>query len=139
MANVGLQSALVTAQSIRLQQGSDDYHQLFNATFGLHRPSNKKARTDAIVERMEGLAEHFIEGDLLLTVSEVTTLVGLSLLVNRQLPENAWDFQFTSRSNVTDDIRITAKLTGCDFVRPVKGLGMFHIRLDISSGDVTEP
>lgn len=139
MVNVGDRAKLVTAQSVRLLQGTDDYHQLFNANFEVTRPSTKKARTDAVVERMEGLAEHFIEGDILITVPEITTLIGMSLLVNRQLPQNAWDLQFTSRDGTTDTIRITAKLTGLTFVRPAKGLSMFHIRLDISGGDVTEP
>ena len=139
MVNVGDRSKLVTAQSVRLIQGTDDYHQLFNLTMGVTRPSNKRSRTDQIVERMDGLAEHYIEGDILVTVPQVTILLNMSLLAGRQLPQNNWDLKMTSRDTTTDTIRIPAKLTTLLFVRPIKGLQMFHIRLDISGGEVTEP
>lgn len=139
MVNVGDRAKLVTAQSVRLLQGTDDYHQLFNLTLGVTRPSKKKSRTDQIVERMDGLAEHFIECDILVTVPQVTILLNMSLLAGRQLPQNDWDLQMTSRDGTVDTLRIPAKLTELLFVRPIKGLEMFHIRLDISGGEVTEP
>lgn len=139
MVNVGDQAKLVGAQSHRLIQGTDDYHQLYNLSMGLTRPSYKKARTDGEVRRLEGLAEHYIEGQILVTVPQITTLVNMTKLTSGQLPINAWDIQMTSRDNTTDTLRINAKLTSLNFIRPVKGLSLFHIRLDLANGEVTEP
>ena len=138
MVNVGDQAKLVNAQKMRLLQGSNDYHQVINFRFGISYPSRKRARTDGVLKRKEGLGEHYIEGDIALTEAEVTTFVGFATPVSGELPENNWDLKVTARDTSTDTIRIGAKMSQLIFMRPYKGLALFHFKLDTVDTDVTE-
>jgi hypothetical protein len=101
------------------------------------RPSRKRARTDGQVRRMEGTPEHYIEADILITEPQIDTLTTMNIPVSGQIPINPWTIRMTSRSNATSTKTISAKLTSLTFIRPMKGFSLFHIRLDIASGDVT--
>lgn len=137
MVLIGTEAKLVNTQSVRLLQGANDYQQLYNLAVTVTRPSRKKACTDGRIQKLEGLGEHRIEGDLLLTVPEIVTFLGYTALVNRALPINVWTLQFTARDTTTDSISISAKLTTLQFIRPEAGATLYHIILETVDTEVT--
>jgi hypothetical protein len=140
MVDAGEIAETVNAQKVELINTTDSltFKQVFNLRFNISRPSRKRSKSDGSVDRLEGLGEHRIEADILTTIPEITTLVGLANLSSRVLPTKNWDIKFTGKDAATDTIRIAGKLTSLVFVRQEVGYSWYHIVIETEDDSVTE-
>lgn len=136
MVTYGDEIKEVGSQGVTLNQGGNEFRQLYNLAFTITRPSRKKARTDGVLDKLEGLGEHKLECDILLTVPELVILVSFTALVNNSLPVLPWNVVFTAKDGTTDTYGINAKLTTLVFQRQEMGSAIYHLVLETMETEV---
>ena len=93
MANAGEDGEVVNAELVTLTDSTNsrDYGQLFNISFRSDVPIHVRYWTDGTRDTMVDPATNIIEGDILVTIPEITTLLSYQTFSNEDLPENNWD------------------------------------------------
>ena len=141
MVNAGELAELCNSDDVTLtnQTNALTFGQLFNITWNSATPTQEKAHVDGSRDTTDQVDNLSIEGDIFITIPEITTLVSYRAKTGNALPTKNWDIGFVGDNAVSDTIRIVAKLTQLQFIAPEKGYSLFHIKLESEDGAITEP
>ncbi len=141
MVNTGSLTRLTNADRVELtnQTDSQDYGQLTNITWSSEFEQLPKVRTDGTQDSLDKRHNVIIEGDIWLTVPEITTFLGFHSQTALNLPSKNWDLKCTDITGVLDTVRIIGKLSGLKMEGAQKGHARFHVKITDTTGAITEP
>ncbi len=141
MVNVGEIAEVVNAEKVELTNSTDseDYGQLYNITWSSNIQQYSKVRTDGTQDTLDGGDTIVIEGDVLVTQPEITTLVTAHTRASNDLPRKNWDLKFTAKDATTDTLRFTGKLIGLSFLAPEHGDSWYHLSIRNTTSGIAEP
>ncbi len=125
MSAVGIRADYVDTQDISLQVGTENliFTQITNVKINRERDVTTHYLTDDTVERVSNLEIPSIEGDVVLTIPQITQWNVYLISDSRGLlPTRDWTLKFTSQSGASDSyILQSAKVT--QFYATDSGLG----------------
>lgn len=141
MVNVGEKGETINADLVELIDSSNsrDWGQLFNVRMYSDAPIHARYLTDGTRDTLTDPATVKIEGDILITQPEITTMLSYLTFSNEDLPENNWDVKFTAKDTTTDTARITGKMIGLTMQAGESGWTWFHVIIESTTGVVAEP
>lgn len=126
MSAVGIRADYVDTQDISLQVGTENliFTQITNLKINRERDVTTHYLTDDTVERVANLEIPSIEGDVVLTVPQITQWnVYLTTDSQGLLPTRDWTLKFTSQSGESNSYTLqSAKVT--QFYATDSGLGV---------------
>ena len=123
MANVGLPENFVDTQDVLLTNvtNADTYLQLTDVVPDISSNVTKHQLTDDTIDNVFSLRMNSIQGNMVLTTTELADLVTLTVDVNGVRPIRTWSVAFTDATNNTVTLTFNAQLMD---LRPIdSGLG----------------
>lgn len=141
MVNTGSLARLTNADRVELTNQTDaqDYGQVINLTWESTFDQRPKVRTDGTEDSLDLRHSIVIEGDIWLTVPEITTFLSHHSQTALNLPSKNWDLRCTDITGVLDTVRIVGKLSALKMLGAQKGHALFHVKITDTTGAITEP
>jgi len=134
MSAVGIRVDYVDTQDISLQVGTENliFTQITNLKINRERDVTTHYLTDDTVERVSNLEIPSIEGDVVLTIPQITQWnVYLSPDSQGLLPTRDWTLKFTSQSGASDSYTLqSAKVTQFYATDPGLGVATHHFIIE---------
>ena len=143
MTNAGELLEVVNADTVNLTNATDSltFGQLYNISWSSRYQMHKRTTTDKVGKMYPNIGVVTIEGDIIITMPEITTFVGYHTpLSSGDLVSKNWDLELTGQNTNTDTVRLgNAKMSGLSFIAGELGEANFHVTFTATTGDVSEP
>jgi hypothetical protein len=142
MVNAGELLEVVNADTVNLTNASDSltFGELYNISWSSRYQMHKRTTTDKKGKLYPNIGVVTIEGDIVITIPEITTFVGYHTLTSGDLPTKNWDLELTGKDTATDTVRLgSAKMSGLAFLAGETGDATFHVTFTSTTDNVSEP
>lgn len=142
MTNAGELLEVVNADTVNLTNATDSltFGQLYNISWSSRYQMHKRTTTDKKGKMYPNIGIVTIEGDIEITIPEITTFVGYHTTTSGDLPSKNWDLELTGKNTNTDTVRLgDAKMTGLSMNAGETGDASFHVTFTATTDNVSEP
>lgn len=131
---------LINAENLLLRSGGtpDVWIAFQNATFIVERPEFREVATNGGVTYFFGASNNVLEGVLLLSLPEWSTLNTLTQRnANGDLTSTAWQLRATNLAGTSTTASFNGKLVSMRTEKPAEGAVKVRIRIRITSETIT--